>query len=313
MDAYSTDATDLSYSDAAPMLLAASSDLAMIRAERSVVAAGLRIGGRMPIDGAAERIAQQISTSALWIELDCDRGLAMDELLAQVSRDVADGRYAAVVSATAELLDPVAASVGASGVELIIEANDAERAAALAVATAKLEVPLQVSDVATDNNAERLRQLSEEVSRIASTLARLSTGPGAPVRTSEQPPSGDIPPLSADVVRSVIRARRLRARYFRDELFAAAGRNRSASRARFELVHRCSCAGDDSAQVAQDDGQGRAFPTASGPPRWTPSVRRARPRDQPRPAPVLCRRRTDSRNLGGLRRGPVRGTAAPGA
>ena len=220
MDAYSTDATDLSYSDAAPMLLAASSDLAMVRADRSVVAAGLRIGGRMPIDGAAERIAQQISTSALWIELDCDRGLAMDELLVQVSRDVADGRYAAVVSATAELLDPVAASVGASGVELIIEANDAERAAALAVATAKLEVPLQVSDVATDNNAERLRQLSEEVSRIASTLARLSTGPGAPVRTSEQPPSGDIPPLSADVVRSVIRARRLRARYFRDELFA---------------------------------------------------------------------------------------------
>jgi DNA-binding MarR family transcriptional regulator len=62
--------------------------------------------------------------------------------------------------------------------------------------------------------------LSEEVSRIASTLARLSTGPGAQVRALEPLPAGDVPPLSADTVRLVIRARRLRARYFREELFA---------------------------------------------------------------------------------------------
>ena len=154
------------------------------------------------------------------MELDRDGGEAMDRLLAQVSRDVGDGRYAAVVSATGDLLDPIAASLDTDAVELIVDADDAERTAALAVATAKLGMPLQVSDVASDNNAERLRQLSEEVSRIASTLARLSTGPGAPVRAVEQPAVGDVPPLSADTVRSVIRARRLRARYFRDELFA---------------------------------------------------------------------------------------------
>ena len=77
-------------------------------------------------------------------------------------------------------------------------------------------MPLGVNDVASDNNAERLRQLSEEVSRIASTLARLSTGPGAPMRAVEQSAQADAPPLSVDTVRSVIRARRLRARYFRD-------------------------------------------------------------------------------------------------
>jgi DNA-binding MarR family transcriptional regulator len=33
-------------------------------------------------------------------------------------------------------------------------------------------------------------------------------------------PAADVPPLSVDTVRSVIRARRLRARYFSEELFA---------------------------------------------------------------------------------------------
>ncbi|MEP6982450.1 MAG: MarR family winged helix-turn-helix transcriptional regulator [Sphingomicrobium sp.] len=33
-------------------------------------------------------------------------------------------------------------------------------------------------------------------------------------------PAGDVPPLSAETVRAVIRARRLRARYFREQMFA---------------------------------------------------------------------------------------------
>jgi len=74
--------------------------------------------------------------------------------------------------------------------------------------------------VGSDKNADRLRQLSEEVSRIASTLARLSTGPAAATRSPETLPTGDIPPLAAETVRSVIRARRLRARYFPEEMFA---------------------------------------------------------------------------------------------
>jgi len=220
MDAISTDAADLCYSDRPPMLLAASSELAMHRAERSAVAAGLRIGGRLPIEVAGERIRQQVAAAALWIELDRDGGQAMDQLLAQVGRDVGDGRYGAVVSATADLLDPVSAGLESSDVELIIDADDAERAAALAIATVSSAMPLRVGDVASDNNAERLRQLSDEVSRIASTLARLSTGPGTPIRKVEQVPAGDVPPLSVDTVRSVIRARRLRDRYFRNELFA---------------------------------------------------------------------------------------------
>ena len=220
MDAISSDAPDLNYSDLPPMLLAASSDRAMARAERSITAAGFRLGARMPIESAVRRIEEQVTASGLWVELDIDGGQAMDELLSKVSTDAADGRYAAVISATSALLDPLSAFLGSADVELIIDAEDPDRAAALALVSAQLGTPYVLNDIASDNNAERLRQLSEEVSRIASTLARLSTGPGAPVRKLAAIAPTDVPPLSADTVRAVIRARRLRARYFREDLFA---------------------------------------------------------------------------------------------
>ena len=68
----------------------------------------------------------------------------MDELLRLVSRDVADGRYAAIVSTSGALLDPVMASLGNDAVELIVDADDAARAAALAIATSRVGMPLRL-------------------------------------------------------------------------------------------------------------------------------------------------------------------------
>ena len=144
----------------------------------------------------------------------------MDALLDTIGRDAADGRFAAVVSATAALVDPVDARIRETGVELIVDANEAERAAALAIVTARASMPPRLSDIASDQNAARLRQLSDEVSRIAATLSRLSSGPAAISAIVEPVQSSDLPEVSADTVRTVIRARRLRARYFAEDLFA---------------------------------------------------------------------------------------------
>jgi hypothetical protein len=144
----------------------------------------------------------------------------MDDLLVRISEEVRDGRYAAVVSTTAGLLDPVAARLGDGPVDLIVDGDEADRIAALAVATAGPAMPLRLSDIASDQNAARLRQLSDEVSRIAATLARLSSGPAAPPAAIEPVNRTDLPDLSADAVRTVIRARRLRARYFPEDMFA---------------------------------------------------------------------------------------------
>lgn len=220
MDAISTGADNLDYFDFPPILLAATSDRAMVRAERSVAAAGFRVGARMRIEDAAQRIERQVSTRGVWIELDEDHGDVTDELLRKVCSDVEKGRYAAIVSVTSDLIDPLSACLHLRDLDVIVDAEDMDRAAALAVASARNFMPLRVSDIASDNNAERLRQLSDEVGRIASTLARLSTGPSASPRAIKPLSAGDPPPLSAETVRNVIQARRARARYFRGDIFA---------------------------------------------------------------------------------------------
>jgi len=220
MDAYSSERNDLSYSDQPPVILAASSDAALRRALPAVEATGARIAARLSIAEARDRIERQVSASAIWVELDEDGGGSMDELLSSVSRDVSDGRYAAVVSTTPALLDPVAARLVDSSIEIVVDADDGQRISALSLAIARAGMPLSLSDVASDRNAERLRQLSDEVSRIASTLARLSTGPTAAPAAVHKPVAPDAPAVSAETVRSIIRARRLRGRYFEEELFA---------------------------------------------------------------------------------------------
>jgi DNA-binding MarR family transcriptional regulator len=207
--------------DPPPILIAGDSEAALDRAKRTVAACGLRIADAVGLEQAPERIERQAAASALWIELESDRGELMDRLLDCVNRDAANGRYPAIVAAPAELIDAISARLTDANVELIVDGGDSDRTAALAVALSGAARADRLSDVASDQNAERLRQLSDEVSRIASTLARLSTGPPPASRPTELPPvTGDLPDVSAETVLSVIRARRLRSRYFDEELFA---------------------------------------------------------------------------------------------
>jgi DNA-binding MarR family transcriptional regulator len=219
MDAYSSERDDLSYSRFdAPILIAGSSEAALERARDSVEASDARIGASLILADATQRIESQPAASAVWIELDEDGGGPMDDLLKLVARDAMDERYGAVVSIARPLIDPVFATLRDSPVQLLVEASPAERTAALALATSK--IPLRTNDVAADRSAEQLRQLSDEVGRIASTLARLSAGPGGTPAIARTEPAAGAPAVSAETVRSIIRARRLRARYFQEELFA---------------------------------------------------------------------------------------------
>lgn len=217
MDAFMAE-TELSFSDWPPVLVTGSSEGAIAKARRTVDAFGLRIAGAVPIEAASARLQQQALASALWVELEEFAG-NFDELISSVNRDVRDGRYPAVVAAPIALIDPLSATLD-DGVQLIIDADEAERASALALALTGRAEESRISDVASDRSAERLRQLSDEVGRIASTLARLSAGPPVPARAIERAPVADIPQVAADTVRSVIRARRLRARFFAEDLFA---------------------------------------------------------------------------------------------
>ena len=211
----------LSYAGPPPVLIAGDSDAALRRAADTIGAAGLRIADRVGVDAAIARIDRQISASALWIELDGDGGAPMDRLLDRLNGDAGAGRYSAVVAGPLALVDVLTARLTDPAIAILIDGDEAERAAALAIATSGAARVAHVADVASDRGAARLRQLSDEVARIAATLARLSAGPEASAATP--PPAaktGDVPAIDPEKVRAIIRARRLRARYFDPELFA---------------------------------------------------------------------------------------------
>jgi len=219
MDAISAAASDPQYASPPPIVMIGQSPAAVERARRTAALSGMRLADVASFAGAPERIRQQARASALWIEIESDCGSDLDAVLAAASSEAEDGRCPAVVAAPFELLDAVAAQVSDS-VQLVIDGSDSDRAAALAIALAGSAVPARLSDVASDRNTARLRQLSDEVSRIAATLARISSDPVAGGPELQKPAEGEIPDVPVDIVRSVIRARRLRSRYFSEELFA---------------------------------------------------------------------------------------------
>jgi len=210
-----------------PMLVAAASDAARARAARGLEEAGWRTVG-MAIDGALDRLALQAAASGLWIELEAGGGEdggssdALDRLLVYANHEAAAGRMPTIVAAPPAMIDPVSARLDAAHTQLLIDPDPVERATALALLQATLARPATLHDIAHEPASRRLKQLSDEVGRIAATLARLSSDPETVPKTIERPvsPSGDAPAVRGEVVRDVIRARRLRARFFDEELFA---------------------------------------------------------------------------------------------
>ena len=158
-------------------------------------------------------------------------------------------------------------------------------------------------DVAADRNAERLRQLSDEVSRIAATLARLSTGPSTVPAPVEATPAANLPPISAETVRSVIRARRLRARYFPEELFADPAWDMLLDLLQAEISHLrvpvsslCIAAAVPATTALRwlkTMVQQGVFIRRAGSARWSPRFRRTRARSEQRATPLFRRSRQD--------------------
>lgn len=206
--------------DLPPVVVAGDTAEARARASATVASAGLRVADSVGMDGASCRLERQAAASALWLELDGDLSPAVNEVLNQIAAEASEERYSAVLAVPWSQIDRLGRYAFEPNIEVIVDGAEDERAAALAVAVSGARKRYAVADVSADKNAARLRQLSDEVSRIAATLARLSTGPAATPRPVEIEPVGELPEVPAETVRAIIRARRLRSRYFSEELFA---------------------------------------------------------------------------------------------
>ena len=207
------------YNDGKPALLFGN-DPARRRAGEAVLnAAGVRLVGALPLDQAEARLDGQVALGLVWLELgEEDGGPVLERLLSRVNQ-LAEARGTIVIACTPlSLVNHAAAALTDRMTEILVDPDDAQRGGTLATALSGVLAETGVSDVGKDN-AARLRQLSDEMGRIAATLARLSTGPGGPaVKPSEA--KAPAPSVDADTVRAVIRARRLRSRFFSEELFA---------------------------------------------------------------------------------------------
>ena len=212
---------DTPYTPSRPALLFGSDVDAMRRTGDLFSAAGVRLAGQGDLAAAVDRLDDQVAVGLVWIECDEAAGIPSDALLDRLARIAESGEASVVASAPTSMIDLLFARFDQSPAQILIDADDIQRAAALSVALSNVARPSRVSDVGRDN-AVRLRQLSDEMGRIAETLARLSATPdeGGPSALRLIEPTREVPPLSVDIVRSVIRARRLRSRFFAEELFA---------------------------------------------------------------------------------------------
>lgn len=208
------------------VLVLADSVGARVRAEAAVKAAGARVAATVPLSAALEQLGKQVVLDMVMIELEEDGGPALDAVLDEVEALARAGRCVGVIAMPRQLIDAVSARIGHASLQLLCEPDPVERAAAIGGTIATRNTAL--GDVSSDAETRRLQQLSEEVGRIARTLASLSKevmgersegllNDRTQGYHAEQPIEQ---PVSSAVIRTMIRGRRLRDRFFHAELFA---------------------------------------------------------------------------------------------
>ncbi|MEG3181492.1 hypothetical protein [Sphingomonas sp. LT1P40] len=188
---------------------------------RAIEAAGARLIDRVEPVAMAARIDMQIRLDIVLFDATGVGHLeAADAADALASRH--DARHCRIVALLdAAAIDAVAPPLLNRCTALLCDASPAQYAAALVAVMA--EPGARLHDATHEREAERLRMLNDEVARLAEVLTQLSAERPGGVRDRANSFRAE-PAIEPDpdprVVRSTIRARRLRDQHFPSELFA---------------------------------------------------------------------------------------------
>ncbi len=180
----------------------------------AVADGGGRVIAETPLADALARLDMQAQAGGVLLDIAEDGGAPLDTLLTRLDGlGEAAGRLLTVVIVTPALIDVVTARLPGPGTRILVDPNEHE----LADAISELVAPPSpwVADGGTASK-RRLAELSEEVGRIARTLATLS----AEEAQRSVPEPRAIISTDAPLVRALIRLRRLRGQHFMPELFA---------------------------------------------------------------------------------------------
>ena len=208
------------YGDKPAVCVLGDSDEAAARMARSAALAGCRIAGSGLIGETAP--AACLPGMPALIELAGADEEAVVLALDWANREAEDGGRPVLISVPASLIDLAAAKSWHAGIEWIAEGSETERA--LAIGLASRPPDARLNDIGRDEGQPILRQLTEDVGRIAAMLASLTEEETAAIETAQPEPAAaeakEEAGPDAAVVRAIIRARRLRDQYFRGGLFA---------------------------------------------------------------------------------------------
>lgn len=209
--------------------------------ERMTEASGARLLGALDLEAGLERLGM-VTAVRLLVVRAYTAGGAFTRILARIEQLAAADGTAVVLAVPPALIDEAFGTVTSPRVQFLCNAQEVEIAAALALAV-QPGAPIALQDIGRESEALRLQRLSEEVSRIARTLASLSgraepsssvpdardsladPGPGSAGYAGE--PVLDMPqtrpsslPVTAREIRDMLRLRRLRDQYFPGDMFA---------------------------------------------------------------------------------------------
>lgn len=206
------------YDSSPVILLFGDDDEGLQWAGRAAARAHFRVADRCSIEHAEARLDRQVMARVALVLADRP-SVALERLIARLDLEGQSGRLRPIVVAPRGMIDAVTTAELTFSVEHLIEPTEEDLVVQLSAAMSL--APSHLADSTRSNGTGVLQQLSEEAARLASVLASLSSDevgalPGTILdgRTSE----GD--QLDPAFVRSIIRARRMRDRYFRGELFA---------------------------------------------------------------------------------------------
>ena len=158
-----------------PILVIGDTPNARDRARRTVDASDYEASAILTMGEAAEDLGRAGALSAIWLEVEDTPTAAAKRLLECIGVEAARLGTAVVVSTRLQHLDEVLLWLGTTNTELLVDAEDMERLSALSLAASSFQTSGRAAEGANEASTARLRQLSEEVSRIASALIRSIT------------------------------------------------------------------------------------------------------------------------------------------
>ncbi|MBB4640849.1 helix-turn-helix domain-containing protein [Rhizorhapis suberifaciens] len=203
---------------------------------RMADAVGARLIGALDLEAGLERLDVIAAVRILVVQAESS-GSTFSRLLVRLQQLADTDDCQVIIAVSPGLVDESFAMLSTPMAQLLCSPEDADLTAALALSV-RPATAAAFHDVGRESEAVRLQRLSEEVSRIARTLASLSGRDLTPSPTHaemlSEPDSGHYmgeasldmprrpspPAVTARELREMLRLRRLRDQFFPGEMFA---------------------------------------------------------------------------------------------